>query len=257
MKKIKIIDSTIYFGKAEKEVMSADFSNFPKLRGVKASDILSIDIHSIQKKYNIAGFVFGNFVTQKERYYSLFIIEKQLEFLSKIAKTKNLGKGVLKIGIGANGSPGSLAHYNPNANFININKGGGFFGKNRLQGENSFAHEYAHFLDNYYANKHAKRNVFASSEAIKEPNKNIYTKFQNIALSNKDYIVRLSNATNYWRYAWEIFARLFEVTVCYMAMKDKEYSIYFPYRYSRYVYLTKQEIEESNAYKLLPQLIRV
>lgn len=257
---IKKIDSTTHFGAAERYInFSADFQEF--LRGTYTlKEIKSVDIDLIQKKFNIAGFVFGNYVSQEERYFFLFKLEKQLEFLAKISGTDDLGKGILKIGFGADGRPGSLAHFNPSQLYINLNKGGSVY-KGILQGENSFVHEYGHFLDFVEGLKDPKSEYhFASESFSKTPNKNNFTKFVAIAANDTAYIDKLYTlpSSKYLTKTVEIFARLFETTVNVLVDNDNKYKKYFTNRYTGDAkYLSADKIRKSDATDLVTKMIAI
>lgn len=63
--------------------------------------------------------------------------------MAKIKKSNDLGKGVFDVeGIGK-----TNAHYNPQKQLINLNRGRKGNYREVLKGENSFVHEYGHFID--------------------------------------------------------------------------------------------------------------
>ena len=252
---IKKIDSTIHIGAAEKYI-TKEFDSFRRYtKGLyPVSDIKNVDMNKIISKFNLKGFVFGNYVSQVERHYFIFKLEKQMEFLSKIKGNNNIGKGNLIIGFGADGKGGSLAHFNPRDLFINLNKGSNVY--DSLQGENSFIHEYAHYLDFAQGRKDKNINFNFACEAEYSTDKNtqIFVDFLNIAYQDESYFNKLN--TEYLRKKIEIFARLFESTIQIMVDEDPYYTKYFKNRYSYDRYLKKEKIENSNAIKLIKQILR-
>lgn len=128
-------------------------------------------IERVQKRYQLRGFQFGNWVTNEDRYdylaafyICLFDMQKVLKF-----KNNNIGlSGSLGVALGSRGVPQALAHYEPNNVVINISrykredvlkKEFEMIGKKppttipkdvrffNTGGIGSFAHEYGHFLD--------------------------------------------------------------------------------------------------------------
>ena len=245
----KKIDSTIFFGKAEQYLAKADYTRLQKA-GIGRAYIQNLDPLEIQKKYSIKGFVFGNYVSQEERVYFLIKTSKQLEFLAKLKRSNNLGLNKLIIGFGANGVPKSLAHYNPSSEFINLNRGN-ISELQKLKGENSFIHEYGHFLDFQIGRSDKNISVNFGSEIkaseIQTANKKtLYCyDFVNIARYDEDYMFNLN--TPYLRKDIEIFARLFEATITQLAMKDNSYKQFFTDRYDAKIYLPKNKISKSKA----------
>ncbi|MCH2225993.1 MAG: hypothetical protein MK066_14590, partial [Crocinitomicaceae bacterium] len=103
MKHIKIVDTIATFGNAEKYISyEAKFEQFMN-REFGLTRIKELDPLAIVKKYNLKGIVFGNYVSQEERYFFLFKIEKQLSLLASLKGSNNLGKGILIIAFGSQG----------------------------------------------------------------------------------------------------------------------------------------------------------
>lgn len=273
----RIIDSTTYNGRVEEHLtFSADFETFLRNKYSKSA-IKSVDPAAIQKKFHLKGFTFGNYVTQEERFFFLFKIEKQLEFLAKIKGSNNLGLGKLIIGFGSFGKPRSLAHFNGENLSINLNRGRKSDYSDFLQGENSFIHEYGHFIDFIQGRKDRSINVNFASEAasagwdlpqigkVKESSNAKtfpFVDFVWIAFLQTEYMDGLEKFSNakYLMKNIEIYARLFETAVTYMAHKNKKYKPFFEDRYSvglnKAVYLDKSIIEKSDAYKLVKQMLK-
>jgi len=253
---IKIQDTVGVFGAAEKYIsVSADFEKFIKdTYSTSRNEFLKIDVNTIIKKFNLKGFVFGNYVTQEERYHFLYKISKQLEFLAKVSGSDDLGKEKLIIAFGVKGRKGTLAHYNSLKSLINLNRGRKGKGNytDVLQGENSFIHEYGHFLDSLQgqADKTAP-NVWASE--IKTGVDQKTRPFAELVIAiNKEvsYIEGLYNKkkpklTKYLQSDNEIFARVFESAFTYYVTdKWKEAKGFFePKEYDNKWYLSKDIIK--------------
>lgn len=262
-KEIKKLDSTTHLGRAERYIkFEADFLEFLRKNKYSKKEIMDVDIHDIQKQYNIDGFVFGNYVSQEERYFFLFRTKKQLEYLADISNNKNLGKGILKIGFGADGRRGSLAHYNPLAQYINLNKGGKL-PKGYLQGEDSLVHEFAHFVD-FMAGRSDKNipyNFASEAKEISNAKTALIVEMTAIATSNKKYMEGLAKEpnANYLMQPWEIFARIFETTIYYMSRNDLFYSKHLDLSLKSFNdarYLSKDDIMKSNAFSLAKKILK-
>lgn len=253
MKIGKIVDTVDNFGRAEKHIVfDADFERFIKKTYGK-KEILNIDPAEIAKKYHLKGFVFGNYVTQEERYHFLFKISKQLEALAKIAGTDNLGKNILIIAFGVEGSSHYLAHYSPSKQLINLNRGRKGDYKNVLQGENSFIHEYGHFIDFNQGRNDKSCSVNFASE-VTQPWKqgNLKTKLFGDVINklekNEDYLQGLNGHSNtkYLKSRVELYARLFESSLThYIEDNLKEFAPFVDsLQYKSDWYLSKAEIKK-------------
>lgn len=236
----------------------------------EVKEIKAIDPATIVKKFRLKGFVFGNYVTQEERYFFLFKIEKQLEILAKIKGSNNLGADVLTIGFGADGRAKANAHYNPRDQYINLARGRKTDFREILKGENSFVHEYGHFLDFVQGNSDMTTNVnFASKTVnageyvmglgeIKESKKlstRHFAQFVKIALDNEPYMERLNSP--YLSSVVEVYARLFEATVTQIVReKYKSYDRFFDRSYASFQYLSSKNIAKSNARALVSKMLK-
>ena len=255
---IKRIDSTYYLGRAERFLLND--SSYRRFSGkFERHEILKTDVYQVQQEFNLKGFVFGNFVTQEERYYFVYKLKKQLEFLAELAGKKDLGKGVLVIGFGADGKGKSLAHYNPAMQYININKGRP--GMQVLQGENSFIHEYGHFLDFQQGRNDKSIDVnFASEQHLSggSPKTKSFRQFVEIAVNDENYYsgLREFNNSRYLTKDIEVFARLFEATA-EQIVKNTKYRIFFSNRYeSDKRYLSATKINASKAKDLFIKILK-
>lgn len=261
MKYRKIVDTVVTFGAAEKQIaFNTDFEKFIKSSYGKV-DLLKVNPEEIIKKYNLKGFVFGNYVTQEERYHFLYKIGRQLELLSKIALTNDLGKGILIIAFGSEGRAPFAAHYNPKSQLINLNRGRKGDYKNILQGENSFIHEYGHFIDFLQGQKdknigHKNIGVNFASEStnLKGTAKSLlFSDVVDKIELNQKYIKGLKGRSNskYLKSRIELFARFFEASISYYAIsKWKNASEIFDVsQYRSNIYLTKTELKEGGFLK--------
>jgi hypothetical protein len=255
VKHVKIVDTINSYGAAENYIkFNADFERFLKSTYGRA-DLLNIDPVGIVKKYHLKGIAFGNYVTQEERYHFLYKISKQLEALAKVKGSNNLGKDVLVIAFGSQGMPKANAHFNAKDNLINLNRGRKENKKYKdvLKGENSFIHEYAHFLDHQQALNDSNIPTWYSCERREngitgDAKTRAFVDVVNKAEDNDKYIARLQGRLNtkYLESRIEVFARLFETAFTYYV-----YDKYSSFRsvldvkkYGAEIYLTKDEIKK-------------
>ena len=254
----KILDTVENYGAAEQYIdFNVDFVRFLRNR-YNVAEIRNIDANYLAKKYNLKGFVFGNYVTQEERYFYLFKIARQLEYLAKIKGSNNLGKGILIIAFGAEGLSWSNAHYSPKKQIINLNRGRKADYKEFMKGENSFVHEYGHFLDFYQGHvKDKSLNYNFASENLnsKWSNKTtlLFSSSVNTVFENIDYIKQLP--TPYYKKTVEVFARLFEAAIThYLHKKYPESKLYFDRSYTEVIYYPKNLIHKQ---KLGSEMVKI
>lgn len=195
----------------------------------------TIDAEKLAQKYNLRGFSFGNYVTQEERFFYLYKIEKQLEILAKIKQSNDLGLGALTIAVGSEGKSGSLAHFNPKKLLINLNRGRRDTYSNIFQGESSLIHEYGHFID-FISGRSITKGIlmnFASEAPLNLKIKRIEVIRNpvNLLQNSESYISGLKKHRNakYLMQPWEIWARLFEKTVYELTIDDQRFSNYYKY----------------------------
>jgi hypothetical protein len=266
MRANKIVDTISNFGNAERFItFEADFKRF--LEGkYKRAEILEVNPFQLVQEYNLKGFVFGNYVTQEERFHFLFKISKQLEVLAKVAGTKDLGKGILIIAFGAEGKAGSLAHYNPSKQLINLNRGRMGTYKSVMQGENSFIHEYGHFID--FMQGRADRSIpfNFSSENYKSTNNRHSKAVDQISevvrmlYADEEYMRKIQSQSNamYLELPFEMFARLFESVFTYYVMQnEKDYYLYFnDNKYTSSIYLGDMKIVNQSYDKKIVAILK-
>lgn len=250
MKFRKLVDTIENYGAAERHIFeNADFERFLKKEYGRKS-ILDVEPKTIVKKFHLKGIVFGNYVTQEERFHFVHKIEKQLEVLAKLAGTNNLGKDKLIIAFGVEGMPRALAHFSSSKQLINLNRGRKGDYRNILQGENSFIHEYAHFIDcNQGHNDHSiKVSTNWATKATEggTAKTKMYSKLVDDIESDTNYMEGLNKFSNkkYLRKRYELFARLFESAITHHVVdKMKTYEPYFrEAKYNGPWYNTKADI---------------
>src|SRR5690554_3006358 len=118
MKIRKIVDTVAVYGQAENYIdLNISFVKF--LRDQYKIIPKDLTAEKITKKYNLRGVAFGNYVTQEERFFFLYKADRQLEVISKLKGSKDLGFGVLTLAFGVEGSPRANAHINPRKLLIN------------------------------------------------------------------------------------------------------------------------------------------
>lgn len=265
MKQIKIVDTVSSLGHAEKYIVfKLEFKRFLK-RKHGITNIKAVDALSIAKKYHLRGFVFGNYVNQEERYFFLYKIQKQLEILAELKGSKNLGKGILTVAFGAHGQPAFAAHYSPSEQLINLNRGRKGDYNSFLQGENSFFHEYGHFIDFTTGTKdktaafNNSRFHFPSEFAPKpQGSKNSQLIAQAITplLKDPSYMKEIKHS-EYLSRKLEIFARLFEA-----ALTQHLHAIKHPKRnfvdnhYNEYQYYPYLKMVQHNVDKKCLQILK-
>lgn len=257
----KLIDTTTSFGRAEKELnFNSAFLRF--IRGkYDLKDIKNIDAEKVTKKYNLKGVVFGNYTSQEERHFYLYKTAMQFEALSKIKGNNNIGKGILILSIGAHGVGGNInAHFSPGEDLINLARGNKGDYKNFMKGENSFVHEYGHFLDFQQGRIKDKTLNFNFACENKNPNwsnKNtlVYSNLVTKLVEDKTYFDSLP--TTYYKKRIEIFARIFEASIThYVNLHMKDYKQFFDRSYSEYYYYPKSKILSLGIDKTVIKILR-
>lgn len=244
----KIQDTVYNFGQAEAYIFfSAGFEKFLGVKGLDVEEVKRIDAFKIVKKFNLKGVVFGNYVTQEERYYFLYKISKQLEFLAKIKGNNNLGHGNLIIAFGVEGKARANAHYNPAKALINLNRGRKGNYDTILKGENSFIHEYGHYID-FVAGRRNKTLPFNFASEAEKGFSSLKPFYEpvNFLVNDPFYMAKIEKSA-YLSKRIEIFARLFEVTITMIAQDYKDYRRFFSARdYSYFIYYPTDKIKAKN-----------
>ena len=115
------------------------------------------------KKFHLKGIQWGQWVSMPDRLDYLIMIYYSLLDMNKVLKFKNDNLGLdksLVIAIGSRGVKGALAHYEHWSDTINITRYKKAIGRYKnltkqerfaaTGGSGSFAHEYGHFLDDWF-----------------------------------------------------------------------------------------------------------
>lgn len=213
-----------------------------------------IDAQDLAARYNIKGFEFGRYVNNGERNDYLIAAQESLKDLSDLLKTKNLGvEGVLGVAFGARGMGGrAAAHYEPGHNMINLTKN---------NGNHSLAHEYGHALDynigtyidqnrNYRALSGGRSMAADLDDNAGSECRNLMRKLIAEIKATKSF-GRLEDASAYWHYNTEVFARFFEQWCCYQLMKKNRKNTFLAKEWNIYTRLP-QYLTESDFKKVLP-----
>lgn len=252
MKVNKLVDNTKNLGKAEQYLtLSADFKKFLRNK-YRRTEIVNIDTDEITKKFGLKGIVFGNYVTQEERYFFLFKTMNQMEALAKIKGSNKLAKGDLILAFGVEGIGKANAHYNPKKQLINLNRGRKQDYIGEFKGENSFVHEYAHYLDFSVGRVDPllPENFASALSPRLAPNVKMSAKSKLFASvvdkieSYEPYIKRLESEYHLKRI--EIFARYFEVAVSSYVLENdiaEKYTRFFERFYQEAYYLQPKELK--------------
>lgn len=260
----KIVDTVSTFGAAERFLrFDADFVRWLG-RAYNVVEIKSIDPEDVIRKYNLKGLVFGNYLTQEERYFYLFKISNQLEALSRIAGTKNLGKGMLIVSFGAHGlgTPNAVFIPSPTECIINLTRGRKSDYSSMFKGESSFVHEYGHFLDfiqGHLKDKALSHNFASENLVAKWENKTTLLFSQPIDLLEKDdeYMARISRS-KYLKKRIEIFARLFEAAITHHIHANMpEFKKFFERTYTDSIYYPKDKIFKQKLDKKMIQILKI
>lgn len=228
------------------------------IRGVKQRrsaavdwDHKDIDIHDILEHYKLKGFEFGRYVNNEDRYDFVVAAKSALHDLSWLMKSLNIGLNY-KVGIafGARGRGGhAAAHYEPGHNMINLTKG---------SGAGTLAHEYGHALDyNIGGLVDQNRRYWALSggrSMSRWLDENIGGTCRLLMrqliseIKDTDSFKRLKDASDYWHYNTEVFARYFEQWCCYTLRKAKQSNSFLTFSWASYVndpaYLTEADFKK-------------
>lgn len=217
-------------------------------------DKKDIDMKALLEEYKLKGFEFGRYVNNEDRYDFLIATKDSLRDLAWMLKTENLGIDY-KIGIafGARGRGGhAAAHFEPGYNMINLTK---------PNGESCMAHEYGHALDYVVGmlidqnKKYAALSAGRSMAKFPEDNTGGTCRLLMRKLIREIKMTgsfkRLKDASDYWHYNTEVFARYFEQWCCYKLRAAKRSNSFLTFSWGAYTneaeYLT-----EADFMKVLP-----
>lgn len=215
-----------------------------------------VDLYALLHKYSLRGFEFGNWLSNNDRYDHILACQDALNNLAWLMHTHNLGiDRQVGIAFGARGSNRALAHYEPDANMINLTK---------IKGHQSLAHEYGHALDwNFgrYVDQNKTYNWLTGGDSIaKTLPQNTGTQFRHYAnaivdtIKTTDSYARISEFGEYWHRRTEIFARAFEQYVCYCVKTAEKSGASTRYLCKSWSYYTgdKVYLTEADFKKVLP-----
>lgn len=257
----KLVDTIDTFGRAEQNLMlSPEFEKWAR-KQYNLTEIKAIDPVKVAKTFNLKGIVFGNYVTQEERHFYLYKIEKQMQALAKMHGNNNLGKGKLVLSIGAQGvGGGSNAHYSPANETINLARGRKGDYRTFLKGESSFVHEYGHFLDfqqGRFKDKRLNKNFASENTNPNAPAHTLlFSKPVDLVIKDQAYMENLT--TRYLESRIEIFARLFEAAInVYVHKHLKQFAPFFERTYSQAIYYPKNKIIDLKIDKDMYKIMRL
>ena len=217
-------------------------------------DKKDIDMKALLEEYKLKGFEFGRYLNNEDRYDFLIAAKDSLNDLAWLMKTDNIGIEY-KIGIafGARGRGGhAVAHFEPGYNMINLTK---------TKGASSLAHEYGHALD-YVIGLHIDQNkkhaaLSAGRSMAKFPEDNtggtcrLLMRKLIYEIKMTASFKRLKDASDYWNYNTEVFARYFEQWCCYTLRAAKKSNSFLTYSWSAYIH-DEAYLTEADFKKVLP-----
>ena len=158
------------------------------------------------KAFGFRGVEFGNWVPQAERQMylnkSYDAIMDICSILGISPKAFSLG-GKLAIAFGARGHSKAMAHYESSKQVINLT---------RMKGVGSFAHEWFHAIDNYFARENSGNTMEFVTEKHPTKRQELYDAFNEFVskMNTLDYTRRSRRAGDYWGSVIERAARMFE-----------------------------------------------
>jgi hypothetical protein len=217
-------------------------------------DKKDIDMKALLEEYKLKGFEFGRYLNNEDRYDFLIAAKDSLSDLAWLIKTDNIGiEYEIGIAFGARGRGGhAVAHFEPGYNMINLTK---------TKGASSLAHEYGHALD-YVIGLHIDQNkkyaaLSAGRSMAKFPEDNtggtvrllMRKLIREIKMTQS--FARLKDASEYWHYNTEVFARFFEQWCCYTMRAAKKSNSFLTYSWSAYIH-DEAYLTEADFKKVLP-----
>lgn len=228
------------------------------LRGVEQKrskavswDHKDIDIRAILEEYKLAGFEFGRYVNNEDRYDFVLAAKSALHDLSWLLKSDNIGINYeIGIAFGARGRGGNaIAHFEPGRNMINLTK---------LRGAGTLAHEYGHALDYNIGglvdqNKHhwalsGGRSTNRWLDDNTGGTCRLLMRQLIKEIKETDSYARLKKASEYWHYNTEVFARYFEQWCCWTLREAHQGNSFLTSSWAAYtkypVYLTEADFKK-------------
>lgn len=216
-------------------------------------------------KFGLKALTFGNWLTEQDKIEQLIGLTDALysmhEILYKGYKTQLIGQNILSIALGARGTGGTAAHYEPGSDFINLTK--------PHIDNGSFFHEFAHYVDYNLAYRVRKSNGHGSSNIqwFLSGGNSVSTKIEQIDLNNKNEMIKtfaqlfqklfydekgnetkflksLHKASPYYRKRAEIFARTSEVYISLKRKRENSILAKDKYRYNASIYPKPELVEK-------------
>jgi hypothetical protein len=200
---------------------------------------------TIVNKLGFRGLQYGNSVTDDERRHH---VQKAAEAMVDLADMTGLPdravglNGTLGLAIGARGRGGAMAHFEPDLKVINLT---------RKNGVGTFAHEWAHALDNYAAGGtgFVSQNR-GTPELIESMNQVQWSMIKSGFADQVQVAVRsmkkggLGISADYWTSREEMFARAFEAHVQLKLDKAKRVNTYLTQPTGHELWPTRKQAEE-------------
>jgi hypothetical protein len=200
---------------------------------------------TIVSRLGFRGLQYGNSVTDDERRHH---VQKAAEAMVDLADMTGLPdravglNGTLGLAIGARGRGGAMAHFEPDLKVINLT---------RKNGVGTFAHEWAHALDNYAAGGTGFVSQNRGTPELVESMRQV--QFSMIKSGFADQVqvaVRtmkkdgLGISADYWTSREEMFARAFEAHVQLKLGKAKRVNTYLTQPTGHELWPTRKQAEE-------------
>ena len=211
-----------------------------------------IDLREILERYKLKGFDFGRYVNNEDRYDFVIGAKESLKDLSWLLKTDNIGiERKVGVAFGARGRGGRVAaHYEPAANMINLTK---------RRGASALAHEYGHALDytigtfidqnRHYRALSGGRSMAAFPDDNTGDTCRLLMRRLISEIKATDSFARLKEASDYWHYNTEVFARYFEQWCCYTLRMAKKSNGFLTSSWTGYTqspaYLTEADFKKT------------
>lgn len=176
--------------------------------GIDYRNGVPVTTDEMLQTFKFRGGEFGNWQTQQDRQANLDMSYDALRDLAVAIgfapEQISLG-GQLAIAYGSRGRAGSVAHYEPERNVINLTK---------MKGAGSLAHEWFHALSHYLKVKGVKKYLHDVTDTMKhDKDRNVSNYFKKSQEADRSYS---KEAHGYWASDEEMLARAF---ACYV--KDR------------------------------------
>ena len=200
---------------------------------------------TIVSRLGFRGLQYGNSVTDDERRHH---VQKAAEAMVDLADMTGLPdravglNGTLGLAIGARGRGGAMAHFEPDMKVINLT---------RKNGVGTFAHEWAHALDNYAAGGTGFVSQSRGTPDLIESMRQVqYSMIKSGFADQVQVAVRTMKkdgfgiSADYWTSREEMFARAFEAHVQLKLGKAKRVNTYLTQPTGHELWPTRKQAEE-------------